>query len=149
MSLLSAVGYRLTRTFDASAFMSPVISVVVPPAVTGDINADASNVLVKRYPTALKSDIVQIAHHANTGATKAFYQAVDPTVALWPTSEKLFKQMTSEDGRIAHIMINRYVYLEMNVKENYTNGEYSVELKLPYVLGSAIKHQVSTTDQYK
>lgn len=117
--------------------------------LTGDIYTDACNVLVKRYPTALKSDIVQISHHANQGATKAFYQAVDPTVALWPTSERLFKQMTDENGRIAHIIINRYVYLEMNVKENYTNGEYSVELKLPYVLGSAIKHEVSTTDQYK
>ncbi|MBO5203885.1 MAG: MBL fold metallo-hydrolase [Clostridia bacterium] len=117
--------------------------------ITGDIYTDASNVLVRRYPTALKSDIVQISHHANQGATKAFYEAVDPTVALWPTSEKLFAQMTSEDGRTPHIIINRYVYTQMNVKENYTNSDYSVELKLPYVLGSAKKHIVSTTDQYK
>ncbi len=117
--------------------------------ITGDIYTDASYVLVDRYPTALKSDIVQISHHGNQGATKAFYEAVDPTVALWPTSETLFKQLTSGEGRNPHFIIDHYVYTQMNVKENYMNSDYSVELKLPYVLGSAIKHKVSNVDQYK
>ena len=115
--------------------------------ITGDIYTDACNVLVKRYSTALKSDILQAAHHGNQGATKAFYDAVKPTVVLWPTSKNLLDRLLSGNSR-PHEIIDKYVYYDMGVKEHYTNGEYSVQLKLPYVLGSAQKYTVPTTDQY-
>lgn len=117
--------------------------------ITGDIYTEASNILVSRYPTALKSDIVQISHHGNQGATKAFYDAVAPEVALWPTSETLFSRLTSGQGRSSYEIIDCYVYSEMNITEHYTNSDYSVELSIPYTPGSAKKHYISTTDQYK
>lgn len=117
--------------------------------ITGDIFTDACGVILKRYTaTTLKSDIVQVAHHGNQGATKAFYAVVDPTVALWPTSESLFWDLVDGTGKTSYYVVDYYLYTQLNVKENYTNSDYSVELKLPYTLGSAVKHKASTTDQY-
>ena len=119
--------------------------------ITGDIYKEASTILVNRYPTALKSDIVQVAHHGNQGATKEFYQAVQAKTALWPCAqdygsdslEALIKRQ-NEVGTI-----DRYVYESISKTEQYTAEDYSVELKLPYVHGKSIKHYVSTEDQYK
>ena len=110
---------------------------------TGDIFTDACRVLMKRYTAVtLKSDIVQVSHHGNQGATKAFYTAVDPSVALWPTSQELFEELVSEGGNASYYVIDRYLYTQMNVRENYTNSAYSVELTLPYALGTAKKHKI-------
>ena len=98
---------------------------------------------MKRYTAVtLKSDIVQVSHHGNQGATKAFYTAVDPSVALWPTSQELFEELVSEGGNASYYVIDRYLYTQMNVRENYTNSAYSVELTLPYALGTAKKHKI-------
>lgn len=41
--------------------------------------------LLTTYGQALKSDIVQMAHHGQAGVTKDVYQAIDAQVRLWPT----------------------------------------------------------------
>lgn len=118
--------------------------------ITGDIYSDACDIILKRYTSAtLKSDIVQVAHHGNQGATKAFYIAVDPDVALWPTSAKLMQGMLDPSGALSYNVIDRYLYNSLHVKENYNNSDSTVYLKLPYTLGSVQKMTVPTTNQYQ
>ena len=66
------------------------------------LSADASGgmcaKMISLYGDALKSDILQLNHHGVSGGTTAFYQAVDPTYALWTTSEDAFS--VYKGGRI-------------------------------------------------
>ena len=120
--------------------------------VLGDSCDQMSDILTKRYGRYLKSDIVQVAHHGNIGATSGVYDCIDPTVALWPTSANLFKDLIDGIGNQRHFTVNYHLYKELHVKENYTNGENTVTLTIPeggYVLGSAEKYTVSDKDQYK
>lgn len=116
--------------------------------ILGDVFTDASNILVSRYPTALRSDMVQIAHHGNQGGTKALYRQIAPAVALWPTSSSLFADMISGKGQASFYVVDYFIYTELNVKEHYTNSDYSVELVLPYRERTAVKHIVSSVDQF-
>ena len=117
----------------------------------GDICDVASDIMVKRYGDYLKSHIVQVAHHGNVGATSELYDCIDPIIALWPTSDTLFANLTSGKGNAYYYRVNYHLYKEMNVKENYTNGEYCTTITITkdgYALGSAKKYPVSLTDQY-
>ena len=120
--------------------------------VTGDICDQSSDIITKRYGNYLKSDIVQVAHHGNIGATSEFYDFVDPAVALWPTSANLMTALVDGVGNQRHFAVGYHLYKEMNVKEHYTNGEYTVTLNIGengYELGKAQRYVVSTKDQYK
>lgn len=52
---------------------------------TGDIAANALELVCKEYDTALQSDIVQMSHHGFNGSTD-FYSSVNPSIALLPIS---------------------------------------------------------------
>ena len=41
--------------------------------------------LLKQYGSALKSDVVQMAHHGQAGVERNVYAAIDPDVCLWPS----------------------------------------------------------------
>ncbi len=47
--------------------------------------------LLNTYGEALKSDIVQMAHHGQRGSQKALYEMVDAKVHLWPTPQFVWK----------------------------------------------------------
>lgn len=52
----------------------------------GDTGVESSNKLVNMYTNnELKSDIVQVAHHGNNGATEELYKLIQPEICLWPT----------------------------------------------------------------
>ena len=120
--------------------------------VLGDICDQSSDIISKRYGNYLKSDIVQVAHHGNIGATSEIYDFIDPAVALWPTSQNLFNKLIDGIGNQRHFEVDYHLYKELHVKENYTNGEYTITLTLGekgYVLGTSQRYVVSTKDQYK
>lgn len=50
-----------------------------------DLGSIGGRRLLATYGDALKSDIVQMAHHGQAGVTKEVYQAIDAQVHLWPT----------------------------------------------------------------
>ena len=53
---------------------------------SGDIGVEASDEMLSRLDSALiKADIVQMAHHGQSGADEKFYKAVNPKACLWPT----------------------------------------------------------------
>lgn len=58
---------------------------------TGDIGEEAGDKLLDTpYAEDLPSDIVQMSHHGQVGASKAFYAVVDAQYALWPTPDWLW-----------------------------------------------------------
>lgn len=60
----------------------------------GDMAEEGGNRLLADVGAELlKSDIVQMAHHGQNGVGEAVYQAIDPTVCLWPTPEWLWKNV--------------------------------------------------------
>lgn len=64
----------------------------------GDTGTESSNKLVNMYTKKeLKSDIVQISHHGNNGATEELYQLIQPEICLWPTPNWLWDN-DSGDG---------------------------------------------------
>ena len=57
----------------------------------GDTGTESSNKLIKMHTkNKLKSDIVQISHHGNNGATEELYQLIQPEICLWPTPNWLW-----------------------------------------------------------
>ena len=65
--------------------------------VTGDIQDMAtyrpSEMLVNSYGDYLKSDILQVPHHGDSGGTVALYQVIDPSYAVYCTSNTKFEQL--------------------------------------------------------
>ena len=51
---------------------------------TGDANRAQSRFMCATYGTALKADMVSVAHHGNAGCEVDFYDMVQPTVIWWP-----------------------------------------------------------------
>lgn len=57
-----------------------------------DSEEQTSNRLLAAYGNALKSDIMQVPHHAYSGGTIGLYEAIRPDLSLWPTSKEAFEQ---------------------------------------------------------
>ena len=52
---------------------------------TGDLGVEGGRDAMKKLGARLKHDIVFLAHHGQNGVDKAFYAAVAPEAAVWPT----------------------------------------------------------------
>ncbi len=63
---------------------------------TGDFAFNATDLVLKEYDAALKSDILQLAHHGMNG-TAEFYSKVDPTYAFLPVWAGGIDMMLSKD----------------------------------------------------
>lgn len=58
--------------------------------ILGDTGVKSSQKLLENQKEKLKSDIVQVAHHGQAGATEELYKAVNPKICLWPTTKWLW-----------------------------------------------------------
>lgn len=56
----------------------------------GDTGKESGEKLLKNQGDKLKSDIVQMAHHGQSGADEDVYQKINPKICLWPTPEWLW-----------------------------------------------------------
>ena len=61
----------------------------------GDTGIESSEKLLKTQYDKLDADIVQVAHHGQSGATKDLYDRISPDICLWPTPDWLW---TNLDG---------------------------------------------------
>ncbi len=59
--------------------------------VTGDIGWQMADKMLKTLPPEkIKSDVVFLSHHGQSGAKKNFYKAVHPEICVWPTPQWLW-----------------------------------------------------------
>ena len=109
----------------------------------GDIQEKGSRILCKKKKDKLACDIVQVAHHGFGGATKALYAKTHAKVALWPTADYVWRDITATRGKKA----NAFIMNRMNVREHFVGGNGTVELALPYCVGTATAYpKAFTTD---
>ncbi len=93
----------------------------------GDAGLEESRVLEERYPTFLKSDIVQQAHHGHLGTTPEFYELVNAEIALFPVTQiKFDEELPNYLANRKSIQIAKYYFIA-------SNG--TVEIPLPYKSG--------------
>ena len=60
--------------------------------VLGDLAYEGSIAFEKEYQNniELKTDIVVMSHHGQSGADKSLYEKISPAYALWPTTDKIY-----------------------------------------------------------
>ena len=56
----------------------------------GDTGEESGDKLLNTQKDKLKSDIVQVAHHGQSGAKEGLYKKINPRICLWPTPEWLW-----------------------------------------------------------
>lgn len=99
----------------------------------GDTGVKSSEKLLKTQKEKLKSDIVQMSHHGQQGATKEFYKEVNPKICLWPTPEWLWNNDKGEgiNSGIWKTIETREWMEELKVNKNYVakDGDIIIEIK--------------------
>lgn len=64
----------------------------------GDLGIEGGEKLLAEYGDSLKSDLVQMAHHGQSGVALPVYQAVRPLMCLWCTPKWLWDNNQGERG---------------------------------------------------
>ncbi len=100
--------------------------------ILGDTGEKSSEKLLKTQKEKLKSDILQIAHHGQQGATKELYKQVNPKICLWPTPEWLWNNDIGQGENTGPYKTfeTREWIKEMNVKENYIAKDGNITINL-------------------
>lgn len=101
--------------------------------ILGDTGEKSSEKLLKTQKEKLRSDIVQMAHHGQAGATKELYEAVQPKICLWPTPEWLWNNDAGNgkgSGQWETLETRKWME-DLNVETNYVakDGDYTINLK--------------------
>lgn len=66
--------------------------------ILGDTGVNSSNKLIQTQGNKLNSNIVQMAHHGQNGATEELYKNVKPKICLWPTPDWLWDNNIDNQG---------------------------------------------------
>ena len=100
--------------------------------VLGDTGIKSSEKLLKTQKEKLKSDIVQMAHHGQSGATKELYEQINPTICMWPTPEWLWNNDSGEGKGSGpwKTLETRQWMEELKVKKNYVEKDGDIVIKL-------------------
>lgn len=101
--------------------------------ILGDTGEKSSEKLLNTQKEKLKSDIVQISHHGQAGATKELYEAINPTICLWPTTDYLWNNDNGEGENTGpwKTFETRSWIEKLNVKENIIakDGDITIKIK--------------------
>ena len=100
--------------------------------VLGDTGIKSSEKLLNTQKEKLKSDIVQMAHHGQNGATKELYEQINPTICMWPTPEWLWNNDSGEGKGSGpwKTLETRLWMEELKVKKNYVEKDGDITIKL-------------------
>lgn len=98
----------------------------------GDTGEESSKKLIESQGEKLKSDIVQIAHHGQRGATEELYKIVKPKKCLWPTTEWLWNNDSNgkEDSGPWKTKETRKWIKDLQVKDNYIAKDGTIVIKI-------------------
>lgn len=98
-----------------------------------DTGENSSKKLQENQKENLESDIVQMAHHGQQGATKELYEEVKPKICLWPTPEWLWNNDAGEGlntGKWKTLETRAWME-ELKVKKHYVakDGDITIKIK--------------------
>lgn len=95
--------------------------------VLGDLSYYGGERLLSEYKdsTDLKSDIVVVAHHGQSGVDRTVYEKISPKFALWPTTKSIY---FNEAGHYKTDEVKKW-FSDIGILKNITTIEYSQMLK--------------------
>ncbi len=95
--------------------------------ILGDVGTEASEKLINKYGKNLKSDIVQMSHHGQSGANEELYKLVNPEICLWPCPQWLWD---NEPGTLKTLETRKWIE-NLGVKTNYVakDGDITITVK--------------------
>lgn len=98
----------------------------------GDTGVESSEKIIKNQGKNLKSDIVQMAHHGQNGATEELYKIVKPKICLWPTPDWLWNNSINgiEDTGPWKTKETRAWMEKIHVKYNYVEKDGQQNIKI-------------------
>lgn len=98
----------------------------------GDTGTESSEKLLKNQKEKLKSNIVQMAHHGQNGATEELYKAIEPQIAMWPTPDWLWNNDNGkgEDTGPWKTKETRMWIEALNIKTNIVQKDGDITIKL-------------------
>lgn len=98
----------------------------------GDTGIKSSEKLLTNQKEKLKSDIVQMAHHGQAGATKELYEMIQPKICLWPTPEWLWNNDigTGKNSGTWKTLETRNWMQELKVKKHYVAKDGNITIKI-------------------
>jgi len=101
--------------------------------ILGDAGKKISEKLLINQKEKLKSDIVQMSHHGQQGATQQLYEAIKPKICLWPTPEWLWNNDIGKGINTGEwkTLETRAWMEQLKVQKNYIakDGDTIIELK--------------------
>lgn len=98
----------------------------------GDTGVKSSEKLLANQKEKLKSDIVQMSHHGQAGATKELYQAINPKICLWSTPEWLWNNDigTGKNSGTWKTLETRNWMQELKVKKHYVAKDGNITINI-------------------
>ena len=98
--------------------------------ILGDTGIRSSEKLLMTQGDKLKSDMVQMAHHGQNGATKELYSRINPEICLWPTPKWLWDNDAGEGYNTGEwLTIETRTWMEeLGVKENYIEKDGDIKI---------------------
>lgn len=84
----------------------------------GDAGVAEGKRLLEKYGEDLKSDFVQMAHHGQGGVDKDVYEAINPTVCLWPAPRWVFNNI---NGNLQSFTVRQWM-IDIGVKYHVVSG---------------------------
>lgn len=98
----------------------------------GDTGIKSSEKLLANQKEKLKSDIVQMSHHGQAGATKELYEVIQPKICLWPTPEWLWNNDigTGKNTGTWKTLETRGWMQELKVKKHYIAKDGNITIKI-------------------
>ncbi len=100
--------------------------------ILGDTGEKSSEKLLKNQKEKLKSDIVQMSHHGQSGATKELYKEISPKICLWPSPDWLWNNDSGagENSGPWKTLETRKWMEELGVTKNYIEKDGDITIKI-------------------
>lgn len=100
--------------------------------ILGDTGTQSSEKLINTQKDKLKSDIVQVAHHGQAGATEELYKLIDPKICLWPTPTWLWNNDAGSGENTGNwkTFETRQWLKNLNVQQNYIGKDGNVTIEI-------------------
>lgn len=98
----------------------------------GDTGVESGNKLLQNQKDKLKSDIVQIAHHGQSGASKQVYETINPSICMWPTPDWLWINDSGqgEDSGPWKTKETRNWIQNLQVKQNIIEKDGDIKIEI-------------------
>lgn len=99
----------------------------------GDLSYDGGSRLGRENGTALKADIVQMAHHGQNGVGKSVYESISPKICLWPAPQWLWDNDNGggyDSGPWRTIETRKWMESFLNIDKSYCIKDGDIVLQL-------------------